>query len=353
MARPRVNPPVAVGDRYGKLTVMAEAEPQRPPSGGTKRRWICRCDCGHEVNAYDAKLASGQTKSCADCLRKYPDIAVGDRYGRWTVIGAAEQTQSAAGNRHRVWPCRCDCGVKARVADAWLKTGGSTSCGCSMEMHPPVVPGAVYGRLTVVAEVERRINRRGLPLRQWQCRCECGEDTVVDDHDLKPGHTRSCGCSWREQAESLNRTHGASSEKDPRAAEYRSWMAMRARCNNPNVAAYKDYGGRGIRVCAEWDDFEAFYRDVGPRPDPKHTLDRYPDGNGDYKPGNVRWATRAEQNQNTRANVKVTVGGVELCMTEAARRAGLSLSTVRYRKRTGVPADRWFNPPTPGKKRAA
>lgn len=91
--------------------------------------------------------------------------------------------------------------------------------------------------------------------------------------------------------------------------EYTVWMSMRTRCKNPNSKSYHNYGGRGIKVCELWNDFETFLVDVGPRPSPSHTLDRFPNPNGDYEPGNVRWATRVEQARNTRANRFVTIRG--------------------------------------------
>ena len=84
--------------------------------------------------------------------------------------------------------------------------------------------------------------------------------------------------------------------------EHRAWIAMRQRCNDPNYHAYADYGGRGIRVCERWDSFELFLEDVGHKPSPDLSLDRFPNNDGNYEPGNVRWATPVEQSQNRRSN---------------------------------------------------
>jgi hypothetical protein len=97
--------------------------------------------------------------------------------------------------------------------------------------------------------------------------------------------------------------------------EYTSWQAMKARCSNPNLSAFKYYGGRGISVCARWrDSFEEFLADMGRRPSMAHTLDRFPNNNGNYEPGNVRWATKSEQLKNRRRYAKAARGAAT-CQT--------------------------------------
>ena len=129
--------------------------------------------------------------------------------------------------------------------------------------------------------------------------------------------------------------HGHSRESG-RSPEYAAWDNMIQRCTNPKKANFKWYGGRGIGVCERWrTSFSSFLADIGPRPSLAHSLDRFPDNNGDYAPGNVRWATRAEQHQNTRANVQLTYGGETLYLTEWARRFGLPSGTLSSRVSRG------------------
>jgi hypothetical protein len=155
--------------------------------------------------------------------------------------------------------------------------------------------GQTFGRLSAVAP-HGRLNG-GIA---WQCRCECGAATVVRSNSLRRGLTKSCGCLHSETAAATalkyRVSHGACG-----TPEHNAWREMKARCNNPNRVGYRYWGGCGVTVCQEWlDSFEAFLAHIGPRPSPKHSVDRFPDNNGNYEPGNVRWATSKEQRANRR-----------------------------------------------------
>jgi hypothetical protein len=131
---------------------------------------------------------------------------------------------------------------------------------------------------------------------RWVCQCSCGNTCVVISKHLTTGHTQSCGCFQREQAGQSARTHGQT-----QSPEYHSWYAMKSRCSNNNRWDYKYYGGRGIAVCKRWQNsFKKFLADMGKRPSPRHSLDRYPNPDGDYSPSNCRWATRKQQRSNQR-----------------------------------------------------
>lgn len=159
--------------------------------------------------------------------------------------------------------------------------------------------GARFGRLTVCADAPRVGGHRRVHVR-----CECGsEKTVRLDHVLA-GRTRSCGCLNAEMSAQRVDTritvrHGAN-RRGHRAPEYQTWSSMIQRCTNPRRVGYKNWGGRGIQVCEKWRlDFRAFLADMGPRPGVGYSIDRINNG-GHYEPGNVRWATRHEQNLNRR-----------------------------------------------------
>ena len=121
-------------------------------------------------------------------------------------------------------------------------------------------------------------------------------------------------------------------------AELKAWKNMRARCYTSSSTEWHRYGGRGIEVCPQWrDSYETFLRDVGPRPSPHHTLDRHPNADGNYEPGNVRWATYQEQGRNTSLNRTVTFQGKDMLLCEAVELSGhgLPYNTILYRLKRG------------------
>ena len=128
--------------------------------------------------------------------------------------------------------------------------------------------------------------------------------------------------------------------------EYSSWNSMRCRCNNPNRKDYARYGGRGIKVCPQWDDFRVFYADVGPRPSLQHSLERI-NHKGNYEPGNVRWATSIEQANNTGQSTVVDYLGNAMTIAQAMRASGCTLnrSTVYERIQKGWPIKEAFEYP--------
>ena len=155
--------------------------------------------------------------------------------------------------------------------------------------------GQTFGQLTVTGRAESRTNGEA----RWHCACSCGGTATSTSSNLRRGRTTSCGCAVARFNRQVRTTHGGR-----RTPEYGIWCSMVKRCENPNHPRYADYGGRGIGIHPEWRaDFAAFLRDVGRRPSPELSLDRI-DNDGNYEPGNVRWATAKEQAANRRKPTK-------------------------------------------------
>lgn len=182
------------------------------------------------------------------------------------------------------------------------------------------IAGQRFGRLTVVQMSPERTPHGAV---KWDVKCDCGTEKSVVGLSLKRGVTTSCGCAHKEQLAARSTKHGGS-----RSAEYSTWCGMLNRCRNANGEDFHHYGGRGITVCDRWTDFANFMADMGPKPTPKHSIERS-DVDGHYEPGNCRWATQHEQVRNLRKNIRIP-GNPELLL-DSARAKGMNQGTLYSR----------------------
>ena len=182
--------------------------------------------------------------------------------------------------------------------------------------------GQRFGRLTVLDYLSGHRSDPG----KWRCRCVCGTIVEIATYDLKRGHAKSCGCLQRELAKERHLLHGKTNTR-----LYYIWSSARQRTQNQNNQKYEDYGGRGIYMCEEWNDFSAFekwalangYSDW-------LTLDRI-DVNGPYSPKNCRWANAKEQQRNRRNNVLLSLDNNIQCMSAWAEETGISTKVIHWR----------------------
>lgn len=241
----------------------------------------------------------------------------GNVYGKLTVLSyAGTDLKSQKG---AYWNCRCECGGDTVVCGRSLRSESISSCGCSKNRTDEV--GNPYGKLTVLEFAGKTPSGDSL----WLCRCECGNTTTVARGHLrkKRGGTKSCGC------------HRARAGGMCESPEYTSWQEMKRRCYNSSYRDYHLYGGRGITICKRWlDAFTNFLEDMGEKPSSEHSIERI-DNDGDYEPGNCKWATAMEQGQNTRKTLLLTCNGETMGLRAWARKLGIAHRTIAWRLEQG------------------
>lgn len=177
--------------------------------------------------------------------------------------------------------------------------------------------------------------------RRWKCICDCGTEKITSQNSLRRGLTRSCGCLHREDAARIGRnryTHGET-RGNRQSTEYVSWLAMRNRCYKKSDVGYKNYGGRGIRVCSRWrNSFSNFLVDMGRKPSLKHSIERV-DGRLGYTLKNCKWATPKEQTRNRRNTKLYKFRGKYLTASEWGFEVGLKPYLINNRVRSGWSVD--------------
>ena len=186
--------------------------------------------------------------------------------------------------------------------------------------------GKKFGRLLVL----RKSRKNNVIV--WECLCDCGNYTFVATSSLRKELTKSCGCLFSEYMDKRNSTHGLSKINK---RLYRIWKGVRSRCNIPSASGYKNYGGRGIKVCQEWDDYYVFYNWATDSGYSEFlTIERI-DVNGDYNQKNCKWITKKEQSQNTRNSIKTKVNGELMTLSQISKKYNINYGTLFSRFKKG------------------
>ena len=258
------------------------------------------------------------------------DIVIGEQYKDILVVGPKYRKNGAT-----YYGCKCmRCGKVYEMRNDHI--GNSKCCAdCFPKDNIVDLSRKRFGRLVAMEYVGRKNNRT-----LWKCKCDCGKETITGYSNLVNGITRSCGCLEKENlySKEFKRSHRKSASKDfdinlNEHPLYGLWSSMLTRCYNKSCNSYKNYGGRGIKVCDWWlpenKGFENFLNDMGERPSLNYTLDRI-DVNGDYCPENCRWATAVQQSNNRTNSILVYYMGRRVYLNDICKRLRMNYSTVAH-----------------------
>lgn len=191
-----------------------------------------------------------------------------------------------------------------------------------MSAHLLDLTGQVFGRLTVQSRADNASDGKV----RWICLCSCGGAKIVRATKLRAAETRSCGCIAKERPARLSHGHARNGARHPL---YATWRGIKVRCTNPQAKDWPRYGGRGITMCERWGfSFPDFLADVGPKPGPEHSIDRI-DNDGNYEPGNVRWADPTVQATNKRS-VHLTIAAAREIREKQKEGASCSSLAAEY-----------------------
>lgn len=259
---------------------------------------------------------------------------IGEIVGSLTILSEPFKKILPCGKKHFHYKVKCKCGKIFETLKCSLHKGDKNlkSCGClKLENSLPV--GAICGYLTIISNLFHKDTKKGKKLF-YKVKCKCGVEKELQKKIVESGHTKSCGCLFKDVMEEIFVTHGHTKNKKP-SHIYQSWNHMLSRCNNVNNKRYHRYGGRGIKV--EFKDFIEF-KDWSFANGYKEglTIDRI-NNNGNYSSNNCRWISFAEQARNKSTNKIFSLNGEEKIATDWAKdkKCAVSYHTLLQRMKKG------------------
>lgn len=316
-----------VGQKFGKLLVL-----QYESSKG----WKCQCECGNIYYSKAYYLINGRVSSCGCQRYEHNKLIAHPKKGHTVshaeiigkTIGSLTVLRSAGyKNNHEFFVCQCSCGNTTIVDYYKLVSKHTKSCGSNIHRIKKDLTGKRFGRLVVMCP----LSIKGSDGAMWECKCDCGNTVKVSGHSLDVGWIKSCGCLKQERSD--NKVTGT--------RLYNIWVSMRDRCNNANNPAYKNYGGRGITICKEWDSYKTFETwALNNGYEETLTIDRI-DVNGIYCPQNCRWATRLVQARNKRNTLVYLYKGEEITLPALSEIIGIPYDTLHHHYSDGT-LDTWL-----------
>lgn len=246
----------------------------------------------------------------------------GQRFGQLTVVGRAPNSNTGKSR----WHCQCECGSTTISFGSDLHRGRIHHCKSTVHNNVVDLVGERFGRLVVIERLRVTTSNRSI---RWLCKCDCGRTTIATGYTIKAGNKLSCGCLISDSTRQRSTIHGYAGTQT-----HTTWVSMIKRCENPKDPGYTQYGGRGVKVCDRWHDFVNFLADMGERPN-NLTIDRI-DNDGNYEPGNCRWATAKEQGNNTSRNRHIRINGELVTVKQASEITGVKYETILTRLNKGL-----------------
>ena len=270
----------------------------------------------------------------------------GEKYGRLTVVSEAEPHYTSGGRKLIMWNCKCDCGGTVVVSTSHLRSGHTVSCGCRLKETQSGqtlvdITGQRFGRLVVLGRnMEKQGENRHL---MWDCICDCGNRTTVSGLHLKDGHTKSCGCLAAESLRTRSITHGKS--KTALYHVFLTMHSRCDNPNTKSYHRYGGRGIKVCDEWRRASGFQAFY-DWAMRNGYQEglTIDRI-DTDGDYEPSNCRWVTHKVQNNNRKNNRLIEYDGNTYTLSELSEISVVEYTTLQNRLNVGWDVETAINTP--------